>query len=169
MPMGCLPSVTLGHHWEVHVRPPLLEVPKECLPPAVEKILGLEASTGSSKVIEKDTTTSPLLAMTGGISKSMMSGRTLSTVKELLCASTPPASLFTVIVQSARCVAAVAGGDVAFQKRGRPGGEGDGGGQRAANGGDVRWRKGIVGIEGEGDGGSLCGVENVVAECDAGH
>src|SRR6218665_3106595 len=135
MPMGCLPSVTLGHHWEVHVRPPLLEVPKECLPPAVEKILGLEASTGSSKVIEKDTKTSPLLAMTGGISKSMMSGRTLSTVKELLCASTPPAPLFTVIGQSARCVAAVAGVNVAFPTRGWPAGEGRGGGARAPKGG----------------------------------
>src|SRR6218665_1273018 len=99
----------------------------------------------------------------------MMSGRTLSTVKELLCASTPPASLFTVIGQSARCVAAVAGGKLALPNPGQPGGEGGGGGQRAANGGDVRWRQGIVGIEGEGDGGRLCGVENVVAECDAGH
>src|SRR6218665_424946 len=124
--MGCLRAVPLGHHWEVHVRPPLLEVPKECLPPAVEKILGLEASTGSSKVIKKDTTTSPLLAMTGGIMKSMMSGRTLSSVKELLCASTPPALLFTVIVQSARCVAAVAGVNVACQTRDCPAGKATG-------------------------------------------
>src|SRR6218665_983331 len=116
----------------------------------------------------------PLPWMTEGISKSTMQGRTLSTVKAALCASTPPALLFTVIVQSVRSVAAVAGGDVGFPTPGRPGGgggggEGEGGGQRAASDGDLLWQKGIVGIEGEGDGGRLCGVENVVAECDAGH
>src|SRR6218665_2161615 len=108
---------------------------------------GLEASTGSSKVIEKDVTASPLLAMTGGISKSMRSGRTLSTVKELLCASTPPASLFTVIVQSARCVAAVAGGDVGLPKPGRAGGGG--------GGVNVVWKTGECG------GGKATGVDSV--------
>src|SRR6218665_2334366 len=118
----------------------------------------------------------PLPWMTEGISKSTMQGRTLSTVKAALCASTPPALLFTVIVQSVRSVAAVAGGDVGLPTAGCPaggggggcecglpsgglsGGEGDGGGQRAASDGDLLWQKGIVGIEGEGDGGRLCGV-----------
>src|SRR6218665_729957 len=111
----------------------------------------------------------PLPWMTEGISKSTMQGRTLSTVKAALCASTPPALLFTVIVQSVRSVAAVAGGNVALPNRGWPGGEGAGGGSRAPGAGVLLWQKGIVGIEGEGDGGRLCGVENVVAECDAGH